>query len=173
MRKIEFENFKEPSLAREILMALQDNIEEAIEARNIMKAYQTSPQIADDYQKVNLHTYESVGELLSFTNGAIKIGKGISSIKVYGQIFFEYLPTNQNYFWIQVRKNNEVIANKLTACPNNEDFITATVENAPISVNEGDLITLNFGDCTNSRPTTRAGKNETFLIVEAIKQHTE
>lgn len=171
MEKINFENLKEPALCKEVLMPMQDNIEEAIETINVMKAYQTSAQIANQNQKVNLQAHEQVGEVLTFENGGIKIGAGISYIQVYAQIFFEYIPSDQNYFWICIKKNGENVARKLTSCPANEDYIQADIWNSPISVQEGDLITLNFGDIGSKQPTTRAGKNETYLVVTALSTH--
>ena len=171
MEKINFENLKEPALCKEVLMPMQDNIEEAIETINVMKAYQTSAQIANQNQKVNLQSYESVGEALTFENGGIKIGAGISYIQVYAQIFFEYIPSNQNYMRPCVKKNNETVATKLTTCATNEDYIQADIWNSPVPVQEGDLITLNFYDVGNKQPTTRAGKNETYLVVTALSTH--
>lgn len=171
MEKINFENLKEPALCKEVLMPMQDNIEEAIETVNVMKAYQTSAQIANQNQKVNLQSYESVGEALTFENGGIKIGAGISYIQVYAQIFFEYIPSDQNYFRPRINKNDETVATKLNTCPPNEDYVQADIWNSPIPVQEGDLITLNFGDVTDKQPTTRAGKNETYLVVTALSTH--
>ena len=71
MKKIDFENLKPPALSKEILMALQDNIEEAILEKDIMTAYQTSAQIANQNQTCNLQTYIQVGNRLSFFNNAI------------------------------------------------------------------------------------------------------
>lgn len=171
MEKINFENLKEPALCKEVLMPMQDNIEEAIETVNVMKAYQTSAQIANQNQKVNLHAYEAIGEALTFENGGIKIGSGISYIQVYAQIFFEYIPSDQNYMRPSVNKNGEIVATKLNACPPNEDYMQADIWNSPISVQEGDLITLNFYDVANKQPTTRSGKNETYLVVTALSTH--
>lgn len=173
MKKIEFKNLQEPGISAQTLEAMQDNAEEAIETVNVMKAYQEYAQIANQNQKVNLHNYEVVGNALTFENSGIKIGKGISHIYVYAQIFFEYLPVIQNYFWIRVMKNNTEIASKLTSCQANEDYVQADVYGSPISVQEGDLITLNFGDIASKQPTTRAGKNITFLVVTAISTHAE
>ena len=173
MKKIEFKNLQEPGISEQTLEAMQDNAEEAIETVNVMKAYQEYAQIANQNQKVNLHNYEVVGNALTFENSGIKIGKGISHIYVYAQIFFEYIPSNQNYLWPRIQKNGSDVASKLTTCPSNEDFIQADILNSPISVQEGDLITLNFGDICNLQPTTRAGKDITYLIVEAISTHIE
>lgn len=170
MEKINFENLKPPALSKEVLMPMQDNIEKAIETINVMKAYQTSPQIANQNQKVNLQAYEQIGEALTFENGGIKIGTGISYIQVYAQIFFEYIPAELTYFWTEIRKNNNRIARKLTAYTG-KAYQQAEIFDSPIAVQEGDLITLNFGDVCNVQPTTRAGKNETYLVVTALSTH--
>lgn len=68
-------------------------------------------------------------------------------------------------------KNNEVVAAKLTMCPTEEDFAQADVMSLNIDVQEGDVITLNFGDIANKQPTTREGERQTFLEVLAIGEH--
>lgn len=68
MKKIEFKNGQQPALSEEILNKMQDNIEEAIETVNVIKVYQTSPQIANQNQKVNLQTYKRTGTLLTYYN---------------------------------------------------------------------------------------------------------
>ena len=173
MRKIDFRNGNTPGISEQILETMQNNAEESIEVINVARAYQTDAQIVNDNETIRMGASEIIGNSLTFENYGIRIGKGISHIKVYAQVFFEYIATDQNYFWIQVRKNDEIVASKLNTCPPNEDYIIADIYNEPISVNEGDLITLNGGDCNNKLPTTRSGKFNTFLIVEALKTHIE
>ena len=168
MRKIEFENFKEPALSKEILMALQDNIEKAILEKDVMTAYQTSAQIANNYQTCNLQSYKQIGSNLSFSNNAIIIGERIKSIAVKGRIFFEYLP-NLTYARPEIRKNNKVVARRLCDFDAGSNYFTADVDYKPIEVQQGDRITLNFGDINDLQPTTRGDSLETFLTVEVLE----
>lgn len=168
MKKIDFENLKPPALSKKILMALQDNIEEAILEKDIMTAYQTSAQIANQNQTCNLQAYIQVGNRLSFFNNAIIIGEKVKSISVKGRIFFEYLP-NLNYARPEIRKNDIVIARRLCDFDAGSNYFTVDVDYAPIPVQQGDKITLNFGDINNFQPTTRGDRLETFLTVEVLE----
>ena len=167
MTKIEFNNFAEPGISKEILEALQDNIQEAILEKDVMTAYQTTAQIASNYQTCNLQAYEKIGNNLSFSNNAIVIGERVKSIAVKARIFFEYL-SNFNYARPEIRKNSEVVARRLCDFENT-DFFTVDVDYQPISVQQGDRITLNFGDINSTNPTTRGDKLETFLTVEVLE----
>lgn len=168
MEKINFENLKPPAISKETLMALQDNIQQAILEKDIMTAYQTSAQIANQNQTCNLQSYEQAGSNLSFSNNAIIIGERVKSIAVKGRIFFEYLPA-LGYARPEIRKNNEVIARRLCDFDEGSSYFTVDVDYEPVSVQQGDKITLNFGDINNLQPTTRGDKLETFLTVEVLE----
>lgn len=168
MKKIEFKNLQPPALSEEILEALQDNIQEAILEKDIMTAYQTTAQIANQNQTCNLQTYEQIGTNLSFSNNAIIIGERVKSISVKGRIFFEYLP-NLAYARPEIRKNGTVIARRLCDFDSGSSYFTVDLDYSPIQVQQGDKITLNFGDINNLQPTTRGDKLETFLTVEVLE----
>lgn len=168
MKIIVFNNDAPPGISEETLEEIQKNTQEAILEKDVLTAYQTAAQIANQNQTCKLQSSISVGSNLSLSNNAIVIGERIKSIKVKGQIFFEYIPSDQNYFYIQIRKNGIVIASKLTKYAGG-DWWVADVDFSPVKVSEGDLITLNFGDISSKQPTTRSGKNETFLTVEALE----
>lgn len=168
MEKINFENLKPPAISKETLMALQDNIQQAILEKDIMTAYQTSAQIANQNQTCNLQSYEQVGSNLSFSNNGIVIGERVKSIAVKGRIFFEYLPALA-YARPLIKKNDEVIARRLCDFDSGSNYFTVDVDYAPVSVQQGDKITLNFGDINNLQPTTRGDKLETFLTVEVLE----
>lgn len=168
MKKIEFKNLKPPALSKETLIALQDNIQQAILEKDIMTAYQTSAQIANNNQTCNFQAYEQVGNNLSFSNNAIVIGERVKSISVKGRIFFEYLPS-LSYARPEIRKNSTVVAKRLCDFDAGSSYFTVDVDYAPVSVQQGDKITLNFGDINNLQPTTRGDRLETFLTVEVLE----
>lgn len=137
-----------------------------------IKAYQARDQIANQNQNCRLDESVAEGDAFTLENNAIKVGKGVNYINVYAQIFFQYLDLQQNYFWIRVQKNGSTIAQKLTNYGKGENagsFCVADVQENMIAVEEGDLITLNFGDIADKQPTTRSGYFNTFLTVTAVK----
>lgn len=168
MKIIDFNNNAPPGISEETLEEIQKNAQEAILEKDVLTAYQTAAQIANQNQTCKLQSSVQIGSNLSLSNNAIVIGERIKSIKVKGQIFFEYIPTDQNYFFIRIKKNDTVIASKLTKYSGG-DWWVADVEFSPVGVSEGDLITLNFGDISSKQPTTRPGKQETFLTVEVLE----
>lgn len=168
MELIDFKNGI-TSVSEEIFKAFQQNIVDEFENKNIMKIYQTSAQIANNYQQVNFQASDSIGTKLTFEDGGIKIGAGVTHIKAYGQIFFEYMP-HMNYIWPQIEKNGNLIARKLHDVVTDTNYISVDVVAPLIAVQEGDVITLNFGDVNQLQPTTRQGEAETFLSVEVVRE---
>lgn len=168
MEIINFENLKEPAISKQILMALQNNIQQAILEKDVLTAYQTSAQIANQNQTCNLQSYKQVGSNLSFSNNAIVIGERVKSISVKGRIFFEYLP-DLAYARPEIRKNGVTIAKRLCDFDPGSGYFTVDVDYSPVEVQQGDKITLNFGDINNMQPTTRGDSLETFLTVEVLE----
>ena len=153
-------------MSKPLILELKEKVER-LEEKNVILAYQTNAQIANQNQTVNLQNCTKVGERLTLTNNEIIIGKGINYIKIKAQIFFEYIP-DMSYFFIQIRKNGVKIAEKLNDYRPGAAYYTATVECLLCEVEEGDKITLNFGDINDKQPTTRLGKMNTYLFVEEI-----
>lgn len=61
MEKINFENFKPPALSKEILEVLQDNIEKAIDKKNITELYYVEdPQYVTATLKDSITNYDVV-----------------------------------------------------------------------------------------------------------------
>ena len=82
MIKINFKNLQPPAISEQILEVLQDNIQQAVLEKDVMTAYQTSAQIANNNQTCNFQSYEQIGSNLSFSNNAIIIGERVKSIAV-------------------------------------------------------------------------------------------
>lgn len=144
-----------------------------------MRAYLSNAQIAGQNQTCKLDAYEYYGDnknestdqwvfINASASNGIRVQKGVTMIRIYAQIFFEYIAEDQNYFIPEIRKNGVSIARKLTSYSKGS-FEQADVYVSSIEVEEGDVITLNFGDVANQQPTVRAGKIETFMLVEKIK----
>lgn len=130
-------------------------------------AYQTGAQIASQNATCKLQASKQVGEKFTLNNNEVVIGKGVNKVSVSAQIYFEYINSEQKYFSIRIMKNGALVAERLTEYKGNS-FCCPTASFPIVDVQEGDKITLNFGDINDKQPTTRQGMTNTFLSVKAI-----
>lgn len=141
MKKIEFKNNSEPYISAENLNTLQNNIEDAINDKNIITAsFNTNYTIAtsDTYEKVKLDTSVSVGDKLTLTNdGGIKIGAGISKIKASANINFQTIASGVKN--IGIFKNDTNIFQNIT---NISERTTLVLSPIVFDVKENDIIYL-------------------------------
>ena len=86
LEKINFNNYTEPGLSKEILMQLQKNIENAINKKNVMTRNFDRQNITVSTgwgsTEIPLSTTNSLGEKITSVQNGIKIGKGISKVLV-------------------------------------------------------------------------------------------
>ena len=141
MKKIQFTNNSEPYISAGNLNLLQDNVENAINDKNIITAsFNTNHTIAtsDTYEKVKLDTSVSVGNKLTLTNdGEIKIGAGISKIKVSANINFQTIASGAKN--IGIFKNDTIIFQNIT---NISERTTLVLSPIVFDVTENDIIYL-------------------------------
>lgn len=157
-------------ISAENLEQMENNTENAINKaveRNEIVAYQTGAQIASQNATCKLQDSIGIGDKLTLDNNAVIIGEGITKIEVEAQIYYEYIASDQVYFSPTIMKNTTKVAEKLNAYEG-KSYSCVTVNFPIVDVQEGDKITLNFGDVNNKQPTTRGGKMNTFLSVKAI-----
>lgn len=152
------------------LKQMENNTENAINKaveRNEIVAYQIGAQIASQNATCRLQASIGIGDKLSLDNNAVIIGEGITKISVEAQIYFEYIDSAQVYFSPRIMRNNDVVAERINAYEG-KAYSSVTANFPIVDVQEGDKITLNFGDINNKQPTTRGGRMNTFLSVKAI-----
>lgn len=168
MEKIIFEDL--PSTNTPInstnLNKMQDNFEIALK-RNIMTLCLSDDYTAtnSDWGVVQLQLYNSTGNKLSFSNGGIKIGSGVSKIKVSTDFYLMGVSSGSRYF--NIWKNNS--QTKLNAgvifLNANTDGKVACCETM-VNVNENDII---LSACSLQNQD-RLGAGATFLTVEVIEE---
>lgn len=106
------------------------------------------------------------GEKFTLENNKIKIGSGVSKIKVSSAIFLnDFIGTG--YAWGKIMKNGTGVATALQptitgAAP----YVSVCIPSTIIDVEEGDLINLRIEQTTRQQTSIRAGKQYTFLFVE-------
>ena len=107
---------------------------------------------------------ESSGTKLTLENGAIKIGEGVSKIRVSASAFINNWAASTNYAWLKIRKNESNIAGVINSAT--ASFISTSIPTTIISVTSGDEIDLAFEGPTSK---LRNGRENTWLCVEVIE----
>lgn len=111
----------------------------------------------------------SKGSKFSIENGKIKIGAGVSKVRISGSIFTDisYIE-NAGYMWGRIAHNNSNTLGSITPIVPNMSFASASIPSTIINVKEGDLLHLN-ADATGLIGVARSGANNTWLCVEVIE----
>ena len=169
MKKINFVNNSEPYLSAENLNQLQSNIEEATERSYILAT------LEDDIWSYEGQIFEPIpldtvvykkGEKFTLENDKIRVGAGVSAIRVSAAIFInDFIGTG--YAWGKIMKNGAAFATAILptidgASPYGSVCIPSTI----VPVKEGDLINLRVEQTARQQTSIRAGKQHTFLFVE-------
>ena len=147
LEKIPFENFKEPALSKEILMALQNNIENAINDKNIMTRTIERQNITASSswkgEEVALSTVTSVGEKLTSVDNAIKIGANVEQVLVSCNIQGVGHSGAIGDKDICIMQNNNDVANFFFFFYVTEiGYLGATIAPKLVNVSEGDVFSV-------------------------------
>jgi hypothetical protein len=169
MDKINFVNNDAPYLSAENLNQMQDNIEEAINEKNYLVATSTGTINLNGNTDITLTATSVVGTKLTLEDGKVKIGAGVSKVRISGSIFMDitYIES-AGYIWGRIAKNASNVAGSISPILPSMAFISAVIPSHIIEVEEGDLFQLNV-DVTGSTGTTRDGVTNTWLDVEVIE----
>lgn len=170
LEKIPFENFKEPALAKEILMALQNNIENAINNKNIMTRVISRQDITASSswkeEVVALSTVTTVGEKLISANNAIKIGAEVEQVLVSCNIRGIGHKGADGDKDVSIRQNgNEVASSYQSGDVTQEGYMGATMTPKLLNVSEGDVFTVTISSGGTGEFEILSG----YLTVEVVK----
>lgn len=110
-----------------------------------------------------------VGDKLIPSNGTIKIGPGVSFIKINAAIW----TAGRGYRWARIKKNDQIVAmaiNELSATSNTNIWKTVVIESFLCEVEENDVITIEMAS-NESDMIVQAGiySNSTYLTVETVR----
>lgn len=108
---------------------------------------------------------EQSGTKLSLVSGAIKIGEGVSKVRVSASFFIDNWIAGASYGWGKIRKNGSNIAGTINS--SSAAHISTPVATTIVSVQSGDLFEIVFEGPAES--TARAGRSNTWLCVEVIE----
>ena len=140
-------------------------------SKNILKASLSSNYSITSIggKKITLNTVDfKKGDAFSISDGGIKIGAGITKVKVSCSVFFSAGTNAGDSLRAFIYHNNDYVAFNFARAGTNGTYETRNVIPTPIEVEEGDIIYLYAGNSTGSRGTIEGQPNSTYLIVEEI-----
>lgn len=123
----------------------------------------------NDYYHIPLSLYNSSGDKLTNENGYVKIGKGVSKVKVSGAAKFETSSTATKH--IHIDKNDETIAWALINPASANLGAIPTITPVLVDVKEGDLIDLKYYTVTATDVIEGHRTCFTYLTVEAVEDN--
>lgn len=101
---------------------------------------------------------------LSIQNGKVKIGTGINHVRVSGGVFFQGMGNN-TYVWADIRLNGN---SQMLSIHSGSYYQSCIFPPRILNVSAGDLIEISANTSNASGVTTRAGANNTWLLVEIL-----
>ena len=124
--------------------------------------------VSGAYTHLNLSLYNSQGDKLTCENGYVKIGKGITKVRVSGQAKFETGSEGAKHIHIDV--NETTVAWNYGPCIEVGQNVDAIVTPFVVDVKEGDLIDLKYYAASSDKVSGHY-TCYTFLTVEAIEDN--
>ena len=106
----------------------------------------------------------STSPLLTLSSNGIRIGAGISKVKVSGNVFIYAASTSVAYNWVSIRKNRVDVTSSITSASGRYGSVVFAPK--VIDVSEGDIISLYKINSTND---TVRGATNTWLTVEVVE----
>ena len=141
------------------------------EEKNVMTAILSTTSsytisTAWNYVKLPLNSLKtSIGSKLTFTSNSIKIGAGVSYVKVSANAMMNGIAMEEI---LQICRNSTIVSQGYYRCTNVSHYGVVSLSPMLIKVNEGDLITLKYG--SGGTGTLKiVGGTYTYLTVEVVE----
>lgn len=146
------------------------NVEEETKRSYMLATFNNDDITYQGEQIVDPITLDSIvykkGEKFTLENNKIKIGAGVSVIRVSGAIFLNDF-TGTGYAWGKIMKNGGVFATSmLPRIEGAAPYGSVCIPSMLITVQEGDLINLRIEQSANENTVIRGYASSTFLFVE-------
>lgn len=138
---------------------------------NIMKARPSSniSISSTGNKKITLATNDfQNGSNLSISSGGIKIGAGITKVKVSGTVYFSAGTNAGDSLRCVIYKNDTIVAENYGRAGTTGTYETRSIIPTPITVAQNDIIYLYYSNATAGRGTISSSAADTYLIVEQI-----
>lgn len=140
-----------------------NKVTEILDLQYCIATISSSQTISSNYT-ISLNSIDRSNGNFSLSNGGIRIGAGINSIRVSGSVFVDGWPGSSNYLWGQIKKNSTIISGSIVG--STASYLSAPISSTIISVEEGDIIYL-IAD-SGAGGNLRIGADNTFLCIEKI-----
>lgn len=141
-------------------------IKEALKTNYILVTSTTASSLSDNFKILLNSKADGYGAKLTLENNSVKIGSGISKIKVSASVFVNG-PNQTGYVWGKILKNEETISSSIIPYANQGGFLSTPIPASIVDVSENDEISLIADSTCNG--TLRTGKANTWLLVEVIE----
>lgn len=113
-----------------------------------------------------LDTINSTSDKLTLSGSGIRIGAGISKVLVSGNVFFQFTAADQNYLYMQIRKNTTAVSIAIGAEAFNYAFISLSFTPVLVEVQEGDIFYI---VSTEGRTGTYRGGQNSWLTIQVVE----
>lgn len=141
-------------------------VTEALKTNYILVTSTTASSLSDNFKILLNSKADGYGAKLTLENNSVKIGSGISKIKVSASVFVNG-PNQTGYVWGKILKNEETISSSIIPYANQGSFLSTPIPASIVDVSENDEISLIADSTCNG--TLRTGKANTWLLVEVIE----
>lgn len=137
--------------------------------KNLILVYLSSNvPITVEWKYLSFDKFLSIGDKLTLSNGRVKVGKGVSKVKVSGTIFYEEA-NNGSYIWNFIKSTSGGSASAILSSSNY--FNSSSISESIFEVQEGTEIFyyLNNAAYSSKRTVVKSGIENTWLLVEVIE----
>lgn len=137
--------------------------------KNLILVYLSSNvPITVEWKYLSFDKFLSIGDKLTLSNGRVKVGKGVSKVKVSGTIFYEEA-NNGSYILNFIKSTSGGSASAILSSSNY--FNSSSISESIFEVQEGTEIFyyLNNAAYSSKRTVVRSGIENTWLLVEVIE----
>lgn len=108
------------------------------------------------------------GSNLSISSGGIKIGSGITKVKVYGTVYYSAGTNAGDSLRCVIYKNSDIVAENFGRAGTSGTYESRSIIPTPITVAQNDIIYLYYNNATAARGTISSDAAQTYLVVEQI-----
>lgn len=139
--------------------------------KNILKASMSSDYSisSSGLKKMTLANVDfQQGTGLSIDSGGIKIGAGITKVKVSGSVYFSSNTNAGDNLRIAIYQGSNEVSMNYARAGTSGTYEVRNVIPVPINVTEGSIIYLHAGNATAGRGKISHNVSDTYLIVEEI-----
>lgn len=148
---------------------LNNNFNELAE-KNYFVATSTGSITLNNTVDIPLTKVRSSGTKLTLENGKIKVGKGVSKVRVSGSIFMNIDGPAfvSGYLWGKIVNNGDHVSGSIAPLLSGMGFVSSSIPSIITKVKENDLLFFSV-DAAGASGTTRDGESNTWLLVEVIE----